>query len=82
MGILVSIIIGAIAGWAASMIMKSNSSGLLLNIILGILGGYVGPWLLNLLNVGFSSTWLGIFVTSTIGAIVLIFAARLLFGKK
>lgn len=82
MGILVSLLIGALAGWAASMLMKSTSSGLLMNIILGILGGYVGPWLLNLLNIGFSSTWLGIFITSTIGAIVLILLARILFGKK
>jgi len=82
MGILGSILIGALAGWAASMLLKSSSSGLLMNIILGILGGYVGPWLLNLLGIGFSTTWLGFFITSTIGAIVLIVLARILFEKK
>lgn len=82
MGILAALIIGGLAGWLASIIMKSGSSGLFLNIVLGLLGGFVGPWLFNLLGIGFSATWMGIFVTSTAGAIALIFAAKVIFGNK
>ena len=50
MGILVSVLIGAAAGWLAGNIMKSNSGGLLMNILLGIVGGFVGNWIFGMLN--------------------------------
>ncbi len=81
MGILVSVLIGAVAGWLASKFMKSNSNGILMNIILGILGGYVGNWLFGLLNISGGGSWVGIIITSTIGAAVLIFIAKMIFKK-
>ncbi len=48
MGIIGWIIIGGLAGWVASMILRVNGSqGILGNIIAGILGGVVGGWLMN-----------------------------------
>ena len=44
---LYSIIIGAIAGLIAGKAMKGGGFGLLINIILGIVGGLVGKWLFN-----------------------------------
>ena len=82
MGILVSVLLGAIAGWLASKVMKSNSGGALLNIILGILGGFVGNWIFDVLNVSVDSSWLGRIITAFVGALVLIVAARMLFKTK
>jgi uncharacterized membrane protein YeaQ/YmgE (transglycosylase-associated protein family) len=82
MGILVSVLLGAIAGWLASKVMKSNSGGALLNIILGILGGFVGNWIFDVLNVSVDSSWLGRIITAFVGAVVLIVAARMLFKTK
>lgn len=82
MGILIAVIIGAIAGWLASKIMKSSSNRALFNIILGIIGGYVGNWLFAYFNISAGSSWLGSIITSTVGAILLIIAARFLFKKK
>ena len=49
MGFLLWIIIGGIAGWIASMIMKTDAQqGVLLNILVGIVGGLVGGWVLGL----------------------------------
>lgn len=51
MGILLWIVFGAIAGWIASMIVKSNQ-GLLLDIIVGIVGALIGGWIMSLLGYG------------------------------
>ena len=48
------ILVGLIAGWAAGKIMKGSGYGTLGDIVLGILGGIVGGWLVRLL--GFSSS--------------------------
>ena len=47
MGILLWIVLGALAGWIASMIVKSNQ-GLLLDIIVVIVGALIGGWVMSL----------------------------------
>ncbi len=44
MGIFATIVVGLIAGWLASLVMKSKS-GLIVDLILGVIGGFVGGWL-------------------------------------
>ena len=65
------IVIGLVAGWVASRIMRGQGYGLI-NIIIGIIGGVLGVWLFSLL--GFYSTGgiIGSLITSVIGAIVLL----------
>tara|TARA_R110002072_G_scaffold302060_2_gene483611 strand:- start:36040 stop:36297 length:258 start_codon:yes stop_codon:yes gene_type:complete len=82
MSILVSVLIGAIAGWLASKLMKSSSNGTFFNIILGIIGGYVGNGIFSFLNLSIEKSWLGSTITSTIGAMLLIFIAQLILKKK
>lgn len=62
--------------------MKSNTGGVLFNIILGIVGGFVGSWLFGQLNISTESTILGELITATVGAVILILIARILFGGK
>lgn len=80
MGILISVLIGAVAGWLASKLMKSTSNGVFFNIILGILGGYVGKWLFDFFSIS-TGSWLGTIITATVGAVVLIAAVRFLTKK-
>ena len=78
--ILVWIIVGAIAGWLASIVMKTNSQqGLLLDIVVGIIGGFIGGIVLNLLGIGGAVTGLNIasVLTAFIGAIILLGLIRL-----
>lgn len=72
MEIIVSLIIGAIAGWLGSIIFKGSGLGLLWNIIIGILGGFVGSWLLGQLGVSLGTGWVGAILTGAIGAIVIL----------
>ena len=68
--ILIAIIIGAISGYLASLIMKS-SGNLVRNIILGIVGGFVGSLILSLTNITFSG-YLGTIIVSVLGACLVI----------
>lgn len=79
MGIIASLIVGAICGWLAGIIMKSKN-GLIMNIILGIAGGFVGGWVFGLLGFGITGL-LGNIISGVVGACIVIFLARLV-GKK
>lgn len=71
------IILGALAGLVAKSIMK-ESGGLLKNIILGIVGGVLGGWLVELVGgSGVNGFNIYSFIVAVIGAIVVIWIARL-----
>jgi len=73
--IIVWIIVGAIAGWLASLVMKTNrQQGLLEDIIVGIVGGFLGGVILDALNIGGGVTGFNIasILTAFFGAVVLL----------
>lgn len=73
------IIIGAIAGWLASLVMKTNKSqGLLLDIVVGIIGGFIGGWVLGLLNLNLGGGIIPSIVTAFIGAVILLGILRMI----
>jgi uncharacterized membrane protein YeaQ/YmgE (transglycosylase-associated protein family) len=82
MGILVTLLIGALAGWLGSQIFSGSSFGLIGNIIIGILGSFVGTWLLGVLHFSLGTGILGAILTGALGAIVILLLANLLFGRK
>lgn len=70
LGWLSFLIVGLIAGWVAEKVM-SRSHGLLQNLVVGVIGAYVGAFLFRLL--GLSSTgFVGALVVAIIGSIVLL----------
>lgn len=72
MGLLLWIVFGAIAGWIASIIVKSQQ-GLLLDIITGIIGAVIGGWIMSLVGYGGVSGFnVYSFVVAILGAIVLL----------
>lgn len=80
MGIILWIIFGALAGWIASVAMKTNASqGTMMDIVLGVVGAVVGGFLMGLVGQsgvnGFNLYSLGVAV---IGAIVVIYVGRMM----
>ncbi len=80
MGILTWIIVGAIAGWLASLIIKGGF-GLIGNIVIGIIGAFLGGWLsTTILNLPYGVT--GFDLTSVLvatgGAVVVLFVLSLI----
>jgi uncharacterized membrane protein YeaQ/YmgE (transglycosylase-associated protein family) len=79
LGWILTIVIGAIAGWIAEMIMKANH-GLFLNIILGIVGAVVANAILYAVVGGTMGGIIGQLIVAIIGACLLIWVFRLVRG--
>ncbi|WP_396624384.1 GlsB/YeaQ/YmgE family stress response membrane protein [Luteitalea sp.] len=72
MNLIVTLVIGGIIGWLASMVMKTNAQmGLIANVVVGIVGSFVGFWLAGVLGLSAGGA-VGGYVISIIGAAVLI----------
>lgn len=82
MEIVVTIIIGAVAGWLGGMIYKGSGLGLIGNIVVGIIGSFVGYGLLGLLGINLGSGWIGAILTGAIGAIVILVLINLVVRKR
>ncbi len=74
-GIIGAIIVGGLAGWIASMIMKADT-GLLANIALGIVGAVLLNIVLGLMGFYAADAWLPQLVVGLIGACILIWGYR------
>ncbi|MDR6625332.1 GlsB/YeaQ/YmgE family stress response membrane protein [Caulobacter segnis] len=83
MSILAWLLLGLIAGFIASKIVNRSGSGLLLDIVLGIVGAFVGGWLFNQFgNSGVSGFNLYSLLVATIGAIVVLAIYHLIFSRR
>jgi uncharacterized membrane protein YeaQ/YmgE (transglycosylase-associated protein family) len=81
MDLLTWIIVGLIAGVLASLVMGGTGYGLIGDIIIGIVGAFVGGWLFSRLGVSSPFAGLaGVIFTAFIGAVVLLFVIRLIRG--
>jgi uncharacterized membrane protein YeaQ/YmgE (transglycosylase-associated protein family) len=82
--LIIILILGAAAGWLAGMVFQGGGLGLIGNIIVGIVGGFIGYWLLPKLGVHISTgtAWLNYILTAAIGAIVLLAIINIIFGRN
>jgi uncharacterized membrane protein YeaQ/YmgE (transglycosylase-associated protein family) len=70
--IIVWLIVGAIAGWLAGLIVKGGGFGLLGNIVIGIIGAVVAGWLLPTLGINLGSGIIAAIIDSAIGGVVVL----------
>lgn len=84
MNFIVWIIFGAIAGWIASIVMKTNAKqGFIKDIIMGVIGAFVGGWIFSLFGAqGVTGFDLYSFFVAIVGAIVVIGIGRIFFKSK
>jgi uncharacterized membrane protein YeaQ/YmgE (transglycosylase-associated protein family) len=71
------LVIGLIAGWLASRIMRGGGFGLVGDLIVGVIGAVLGGWLFGLLGITLGGIF-GALLTALIGAIILLYLIRLI----
>jgi uncharacterized membrane protein YeaQ/YmgE (transglycosylase-associated protein family) len=70
--LLVILLIGAIAGWLAGQIVQGTGFGLIADIALGIVGAFIGSWLLPQLGIRLGTGIVAAIIAATIGAVILL----------
>lgn len=83
-GIFGTLLIGGVAGWVAEKLTRA-SHGILTNIVIGIMGAFVGGWIANALDLQLSEIFEGWFwgnvLVSAVGAVLLITVYRMIRGR-
>ncbi|HXE15677.1 MAG TPA: GlsB/YeaQ/YmgE family stress response membrane protein [Stellaceae bacterium] len=80
-GIIAIIVIGIIAGWLAGLVVSGTGFGLIGDLIIGIIGAFIGNWLLlSVLHISLGTGWIAAIISSAIGAIVLLLVIKLIRG--
>jgi uncharacterized membrane protein YeaQ/YmgE (transglycosylase-associated protein family) len=71
--IIIVLIIGAVAGWLAGLIVRGMGFGLLGNILVGIVGALIAGWLFPKLGISIGGgRWIGPIINATLGAVILL----------
>ncbi|MGA2953788.1 MAG: GlsB/YeaQ/YmgE family stress response membrane protein [Caulobacteraceae bacterium] len=83
MGILSWLVLGLVAGFIGSKIVNKSGSGLFMDIILGVVGAFVGGWLFSFFgHTGVTGLNIPSLIVATIGAIVVLLAYHFLFRAR
>ena len=85
MGLISWIIVGGLAGWIASLIMKTNKSmGIMANIIVGIIGAVIGGFVVGLFGVQDALTGINItsILVAVLGSVILLWLVKMFRGKS
>lgn len=70
--LIVFLIVGAVAGWLAGLIVRGFGFGLIGNIIVGIIGAFIAGWLMPRLGLHIGRGTIGAIINATIGAVILL----------
>ena len=77
MGIIIWLVVGGIIGWIASLLMRTDGQqGIFLNIVVGIVGAFIGGWLAGVLHIHVGTGWISAIITGFCGAALLLIILR------
>jgi uncharacterized membrane protein YeaQ/YmgE (transglycosylase-associated protein family) len=76
--IVIWLIVGAVAGWLAGMVVKGGGFGLIGDIIVGIVGGLIAGWLLPRIGIVIGGGIIAQIINAFIGAVILLIILRLI----
>ena len=77
MGIIYFLLIGLAAGWLAGLVMRGKGLSLLGNLIVGVLGAFLGGFLFKIIGIH-TTNMIGSLITAVVGAVVLLYLVRLI----
>ncbi len=78
--LLVILFVGLVAGWLAGQIVRGTGLGLVGDLVFGILGAFVGSWLLPKIGIHLGTGIISAIINATVGAVVLLLLVRLVRG--
>ncbi len=76
MSLVYFILVGLIAGWLASVLVKGGGAGVIGDIVVGIIGALLGGWIFGMLGISAGGGLVGAIITATVGAIIFILILR------
>jgi uncharacterized membrane protein YeaQ/YmgE (transglycosylase-associated protein family) len=79
--VVVILLVGLVAGYLAGKIVRGSGFGLIGNICVGIVGAFIGDWLLPQLGIHLGTGIISAIINATIGAVLLLFVLRLVQGR-
>ena len=79
--LLVIIIVGIVAGWLAGRVMEGGGFGLIGDLVVGLVGAFIGDWLLPRLGIHLGVGMVALILNAFIGAVVLLLILRLVGGS-
>ena len=72
MNLILFLVIGGVAGFLAGQVWKGKGFGLIVNVLVGVAGSFIGGWVFGLLGIRAGGGMLGSLVTATAGALILL----------
>jgi uncharacterized membrane protein YeaQ/YmgE (transglycosylase-associated protein family) len=78
--LLVILLVGLVAGWLAGRIMQGTGFGIVGDLAVGIVGAFIGSWVLPRLGIHLGSGLVAAIVNATVGALILLLVIRLVRG--
>jgi uncharacterized membrane protein YeaQ/YmgE (transglycosylase-associated protein family) len=82
MWLLSFIVIGAIAGWLAGVFMRGNGFGLVGDVIVGVIGAFIGAYVFRSTGAELGVGQAGALIVAFVGALLLLFVVRLFTGRR
>ena len=80
--LLIILVIGALAGWLGGIVVKGYGLGLIGDIVVGVIGSFIGSWLFSSLHIVHGGGFIGELVGATVGAVLLLLALRLVRRRR
>jgi uncharacterized membrane protein YeaQ/YmgE (transglycosylase-associated protein family) len=74
----VILVVGLVAGWLAGLLVKGGGFGLIGDIVVGIVGAFIGGWLFPTLGLHFGAGMIAAIISATVGAVILLVVLRLI----
>jgi uncharacterized membrane protein YeaQ/YmgE (transglycosylase-associated protein family) len=76
--LIVALVVGLVAGWLAGQIMRGAGFGLIGDIVVGVIGAFIGGWLFQLARIPLHiNFWVDRIIPAVVGAVVLLLVLRL-----
>src|SRR5271169_384739 len=80
--LIVILLVGIFAGWLAGQVVRGGGFGLIGDLIVGVIGAFIGDWVLPRLGIHLGVGTVSLIINATIGAILLLIIIRLIAGSR